>query len=157
MLDWAEYERWMSQARKTYELIDADIEYGGYSWACFKAQQAAEFALKALLRLYGEPGFGHDLPRLYERAKSLCPVEPREEVERCVYLLDKMYIPSRYPDAFTEGAPWEHYTRVEALEAKRCAATVIEWVESCARAVKEAEGVGGGPRAAEEVGGEAPR
>ena len=41
-LDVREYERWMSQARKTLELVDADIEYGGYSWACFKAQQAAD-------------------------------------------------------------------------------------------------------------------
>ena len=138
MLDRSEYERWMSQARKTYELIDADIEYGGYSWACFKAQQAAEFALKALLLLYGEPLFTHDLSKLLRKASQLCGEKPPEDVEECAHLLDKMYIPPRYPDAFPDGAPWEHYTRREALEAKECARRIIRWVEECAaRALEE--------------------
>ena len=141
MLDIGEYRRWMSQARKTLELVDADIEYGGYSWACFKAQQAAEYALKALLMLYGEPLFTHDLRRLLERATALCGERPPGEVVDCIYLLDKMYIPPRYPDAFPEGAPWEHYTRREALEAKRCAVLVVGWVERCAaRALEAARG-----------------
>ncbi len=145
MLDVREYERWMSQARKTLELVDADIEYGGYSWACFKAQQAAEYALKALLMLFGEPLFTHDLSKLLRRAEELCGEEPPGEVRECVYMLDKMYIPPRCPDAFPEGAPWEHYTRREALEAKECAAKILGWVEGCAaRALKEAEEKGGG-------------
>ncbi len=145
MLDRVEYERWMSQAKKTFELIDADIEYGGYSWACFKAQQAAELALKALLLLYGEPLFTHDLSKLLRRASQLCGMEPPEEVKECVALLDKMYIPPRYPDAFPEGAPWEHYTKREALEAKECARRIMEWVERCAtRALKEAGEAQGG-------------
>lgn len=137
-LDLREYERWMSQARKTLELVDADIEYGGYSWACFKAHQAAEYALKALLMLVGEPLFTHDLLRLSRRASEVCGEQPPEEVRECIYMLDKMYIPPRYPDAFPEGAPWEHYTRREALEAKRCAAEVLGWVERCASRLKEA-------------------
>ena len=132
MLDWREYERWMSQARKTLELVDADIAYGGYSWACFKAHQAAEFALKALLLLYGSPLFTHDLSRLLSKARELCGLEPPREVVECVFLLDKMYIPPRSPDAFPEGAPWEHYTEREALSAKECAARVLGWVEECA-------------------------
>ena len=146
VLDVKEYRRWMSQARKTLELVDADIEYGGYSWACFKAQQAAEYALKALLMLYGEPLFTHDLSRLLRRASELCGEEPPEEVVECVFMLDKMYIPPRYPDAFPEGAPWEHYTRREALEAKECAVRVVRWVERCAARALEAAG------AAEEAG-----
>ena len=132
MLDRREYERWMSQAKKTLELIDADIEYGGYSWACFKAHQAAEFALKALLHLYGEPVFTHDLLKLLSSAANLCGVEPPKDVRECVFLLNKMYIPPRYPDAFPEGAPWEHYSEREALSAKQCALRVVAWVEECA-------------------------
>ncbi len=129
----------MSQAKKTLELVDADVEYGGYSWACFKAQQAAEYALKALLLLYGEPLFTHDLSKLLGKASELCNEEAGEELKDCIYMLNKMYIPPRYPDAFPEGAPWQHYTRKEALEAKKCAEKVIEWVEVCAsRAIEEA-------------------
>ncbi len=103
VLDVKEYRRWMSQARKTLELVDADIEYGGYSWACFKAQQAAEYALKALLMLYGEPLFTRDLSRLLRRASELCGKEPPEEVVECVFMLDKMYIPSPLPRCLPRG------------------------------------------------------
>ncbi len=149
MLDWREYERWMSQATKTYELIDADIRYGGYSWACFKAHQAAELALKALLHLVGRPAFGHDISKLLSTAASVCSAEPGREVRLCASLLDKMYIPPRYPDAFPEGAPWEHYTREEAEAAKECARRIIEWVEACASRLRsrgEEEGAGEGDR-----------
>ncbi len=129
----------MSQALKTLELVDADIEYGGYSWACFKAQQAAEYALKALLHLFGQPAYGRDMVGLLRRVEEVCGTRAPEHVVDCVYLLDKMYIPPRYPDAFPEGAPWQHYSRKEAEEAKKCAAAVIDWVRSCAARAREAE------------------
>lgn len=131
LLDVNEYRRWMSQAVKTLELVEADIAFEGYSWACFKAQQAAEYALKATLYLFGEPAFGRDLVGLARRAEKLCGSLP-ESVWDCIYMLDKMYIPPRYPDAFPEGAPWEHYSRKEAVEARECASRVIEWVGGCA-------------------------
>jgi len=141
MLDWKEYERWMSQAIKTLELIDADISFEGYSWACFKAHQAAEFALKALLYLAGSPSFGHDLTRLLHEASSICG-DPSRRVRVCVSVLDKMYIPPRYPDALPEGAPWEHYTLEEAENAKECASEIIRWVESCASGFRGSQGEG---------------
>ena len=130
----------MSQASKTLELIEADIAFEGYSWACFKAHQAAEFALKALLYLVGRPSFGHDLTRLLGEAAGVCG-EPPRRVRVCVSMLDKMYIPPRYPDALPEGAPWEHYTREAAEEARECASLVLRWVERCAGRLGEgAEG-----------------
>ena len=135
-MDSEEFSRWMSQAEKTFELIDADIEYQGYSWACFKAQQAAEFAVKALLYLLGRPAFGHEISKLIKKAGLQVP----EEVSECAVLLDRMYIPARYPDAFSEGSPWEFFTKRDALEAKECARKLIEWVKGLARDI---EGKGG--------------
>ncbi len=139
MLDWVEYERWMSQAKKTLELIDADIVFEGYSWACFKAHQAVELALKALLHLVGKPAFGCDLTRLLRESSEVCS-QPGRRVRVCASILDKMYIPPRYPDALPEGAPWEHYTWEEAEHAKECASTVIKWVEDCAKSLKNIGG-----------------
>ena len=129
----------MSQSIKTLELVDADIAYEGYSWACFKAHQAAEFALKAILYLVGSPAFGNDLTRLLKEAVKICG-EPYRGVRVCVSMLDKMYIPPRYPDALPEGAPWEHYTLEEAENAKECASKVIEWVKGCAARLKDHRG-----------------
>ncbi|MEB3773578.1 MAG: HEPN domain-containing protein [Desulfurococcales archaeon] len=139
MLDWREYDRWMSQSLKTLELVDADIAYKGYSWACFKSHQAAEFALKAILYLVGTPAFGHDLTRLLKEAEKTCGAPPRS-VRVCASILDKMYIPPRYPDALPEGAPWEHYTLEEAENAKDCAASIIKWVKECASRLKDLQG-----------------
>ena len=132
MLDWEEYRRWIRHAERTYQLIDADIEYGGYSWACFKSHQAAELALKALLHLVGSPVFTHDLLTLLRRAMEACGPADRSIVV-CASILNKMYIPPRYPDALPGGSPEEHYTLEEAVNAKECSRSIIEWVKDCAR------------------------
>jgi len=48
MLDEGEYSRWIGSAHKTLESAQRDYEDGDYNWACFKAHQVAEKALKAI-------------------------------------------------------------------------------------------------------------
>jgi len=86
----------------TLRLIKADIDVEGYDWACFKAQQAAESALKATLRSVGHYAFGHNLLALFRDVKEICKIDD-EELEECIAYLDKLYLPPRYPDAFPEG------------------------------------------------------
>ncbi len=59
MLDEDEYKRWIAMAKKTLESARRDLEGGDYNWACFKSQQSAEFAVKAILWGIGEPRYGH--------------------------------------------------------------------------------------------------
>ncbi len=54
-LDFEEWARWRSQARHTLASGWQDLKEGDYDWASFKAHQAAEFALKGLLRGLGGP------------------------------------------------------------------------------------------------------
>jgi len=49
IFDQEEYRRWMKQAEATLSSAKRDKDYGDYNWCCFKAQQAAEFAVKGLL------------------------------------------------------------------------------------------------------------
>jgi len=69
-LDEGEFERWMRSAEATLSSARRDAEGGDYGWACFKAHQAAEKALKALLWGSGNPTYGHSLKRLYEPRPS---------------------------------------------------------------------------------------
>jgi len=85
----------MGQAEYTFSHIDADIEAGGYSWAAFKAQQAAEFAMKSLLRGLGVPSFGHNLVKFYQELKRLCEPTDGGRLEYCSSLLDGLYSSSR--------------------------------------------------------------
>jgi len=43
--------------------------------------------------------------------------------------LNKYYIPTRYPDVWSEGTPEDYYTEKEAMEAIEYTKNVINWVE----------------------------
>jgi HEPN domain-containing protein len=125
--DEEEYERWMKQAEATLASAKRDKEAGDYNWSCFKAQQAAEFAVKGLLYGIGFSPVGHSLLRL------LGEIERKEiDVEKlkgCARTLDRHYIPTRYVNAHVEGAPFEFYDLSTAEEAIECAARVIQFVK----------------------------
>lgn len=64
LLDTEEFERWLAQAEQNLHSASGDSRRRDYNWAAFKAQQAGELALKALLKGFGRPGFGHSLTML---------------------------------------------------------------------------------------------
>ena len=128
--DCGEARRWLRQARYTLDSVRVDLEAGFHAWACFKAHQAAEYALKALLRGAGLESFGSDLVGLQGKARPLCG--RIEGLWECIALLNKMYVPPRYPDAWAGGAvPFESYTERDSREALDCASRVYGAVEGC--------------------------
>jgi HEPN domain-containing protein len=126
-VDCVEFSRWLAMARRTLESAARDVEGGDYNWACFKAHQAAEFAVKGLLYGAGRPARGRSVSKLLEAAKDLVEV-PGGLVE-LGKLLDKFHIPTRYVDAWSEGAPYEYFTRGDAESALRAAGEVVSFVE----------------------------
>lgn len=138
LLDEPEYRRWLEAAARTLESGRGDLDRGDYNWACFKAQQAAELAVKGLLHGLGRPAYGHSVARLLERLQGELGVELAGELLECGKLLDKLYIPTRYPDAWSEGPPHYYYTRRDAVEAIECARRIIEWVEGVWRRLSSA-------------------
>lgn len=123
-----EYNRWLGQARHTLASARRDTAEKDFDWACFKAQQAGEYALKALLRGLGRPAYGHALTRLLGQLGEAGLVVDAE-IARAGQLLDRHYIPTRYPDAYAEGSPHEYYDDRTAKEAQGAAAQIIGWVE----------------------------
>lgn len=103
MFDQTEYERWIKSAEYTLESASEDLKHKRYNWSCFKAQQAAEYAVKGLLYGLGSIPTGHSITRLIERLK-------RRKIDvgtiaSHARLLDRHYIPARYPNVHPEGAP----------------------------------------------------
>ncbi len=127
-LDEAEFRRWLESAKRTLESARRDVSARDYSWACFKAHQAGEKALKALLWGLGRPRTGHMLPKLLEHLRE-AGVEPPRDIVEASLLLNKYYIPTRYPDAWTEGIPEEYFGEVDARIAITAAERIIAWVE----------------------------
>ena len=139
MLDDEEYSRRLSSALRTLSSARGDLERGDYNWACFKAQQAAELAVKALLHGLGQPAYGHSVSRLLREA-SARGVEVPRKVVLAASALDKLYVPTRYPNAWAEGAPHEYYSEEDALEAVKLAEGVVGWVEEVWRSLRSVGG-----------------
>jgi HEPN domain-containing protein len=127
-LDVDEYDRWMKSATRTLESAKHDADHGDYNWACFKAHQAAEKALKALLWGAGVPRTGHALTHLLNYIERELHLDlPRDVKDACLQL-DKYYVPTRYPNAWVEGIPEEYYSRSDAEDAIVKAKRIIDWV-----------------------------
>ncbi len=121
-----EGERWLLQAER--DLEDAEFCSNGrrYNLACFLAQQASEKALKAFLYAKGEERvFSHSVAELLNRA-----MEYDEKFKECrsSSLLDKYYIPTRYPNGLPGGVPYEAFDEVDARRAIELAKNTIEIV-----------------------------
>ncbi len=129
MLDYDEYNRWIRSSKKTLDSAINDLNNLDFNWSCFKAHQAAEKALKALLWGISSPIIGYSLPNLLNRLTELGIGYDASIKEACMRL-NKYYIPTRYPDVWSEGAPEDYYTESEAREAIKYAEDIIKWVES---------------------------
>lgn len=135
--DWDEYERWMRQATDTLESAKVDADHAFFNWACFKAQQAGEYAIKAILHGLGYPAIGHSIVVLADRLKGL-DVEIGDSLMADARLLDRHYIPPRYPNSYPSGSPLDYYddpTSQQAIEASR---RVLRFVENLANEAMEA-------------------
>ncbi len=102
------------------------LEAGRHEWACFAAHQSAEKALKALHLFLGQEVWGHLAARLLRELPFSAPTEFVDMARA----LDAFYIPTRYPDAFPEGAPAEHYGPKQSQEALKHAQAILEFVRA---------------------------
>ena len=80
---------------------------------------------RGFFRLIGDPRFGHSIQTLLSDLPMECRKLGTSHHRKCARLLDRFYIPTRNADAFSEGAPREHYDKDDALEARECAELLI--------------------------------
>ena len=117
---------WLSQALRDLDQARDSRQAGRHEWAYFAAHQAAEKAVKALHLRRGQEAWGHVVVRLLQEL----PAEVHAEsalVERA-RVLDTFYIPARYPNSHSEGAPFEHYGPLQSEEAIGYAGEIVEFV-----------------------------
>ena len=128
-------------AELTIKSAEGDLERKEYNWACFKAQQSAEFAVKALLHGLGVDAHGHSISKLL----TTLPEElDFTDIIQEAKTLDKYYIPTRYPNAWVEGTPDEYYTEQDAKTAISYAREIIKWVREKWRLLREGKERGRG-------------
>jgi HEPN domain-containing protein len=122
LLDEEEYLRWVEMARRTLRSAERDLDGGDY-----KVHQAAEYAVIGLLHGMGFGPQCHSISALFAKLpKEFDVVEMLDAAK----LLDKYYVPTRYPNAWSEGVPADYYTRAEAEQALTHAGNLVKWVEA---------------------------
>ena len=130
----------MRQAERDLEQARESRASGRHEWACFASHQAAEKAVKALHLKLGQEAWGHMVAKLLSELPDLVQL-PAALLEKAK-VLDNFYVPTRYPNAHPEGAPFEHYGRLQSEEAISYASEIIEFVR--AQMARAGEGKTGG-------------
>lgn len=119
---------WLAQARRDLKAARDSFADGNYEWCAFQAQQAAEKALKALLRFHHREIHGHTLVRLLKQIEDIGPIPA--DLPAMARELDRHYIQPRYPNAFAEGYPGEFYDEETATRCLQYAEAILAFVEN---------------------------
>lgn len=123
-----ESERWLQFAREDFQVAKLVFEASIYNQVCFHSQQCAEKAIKGLLLLQGKIP-----PRTHSLGDLLTLLEPNPFTTGLdIQLLDRFYIPTRYPDALPGSLPEGLPTHEDAMEALAVARQVLETVTALA-------------------------
>jgi HEPN domain-containing protein len=119
-------EHWLAFAREDLRMAELALSEGIFNQVCFHAQQCVEKAIKGWLEEQGQT-----TPRTHRMADllALLPPDLMGELTDVLLLLDRFYIPTRYPDALpgmlAEGMPGQR----DAQEALDVAQRALECVE----------------------------
>ena len=124
---------WLHQALADLEQARVSADTGHHEWACFAAHQAVEKALKALHLHLGQQVWGHGLGRSYRDLPEPTALALGAEVadlEDRLRILDALYIPTRYPDSLPDGAPTDHFGRLQSDDALRHARALVDAIRA---------------------------
>jgi HEPN domain-containing protein len=126
---------WLHQARADLAQAQAQLaaEAGHPDWASFACHQGAEKALKALHLACRQQVWGHGLGRALldlPDAPRERPVAQVSDLQVRLNVLDALYIPTRDPESFSEGAPTNHFGRLQSQDALRHARPLVDAIRA---------------------------
>lgn len=127
--------QWMNRSKDWFEQAKCDLQHarnsikdGDYAWACFAAQQSAEKAVKSLYMKKNAIAWGHSVFVLLENLPE--DVIPDKALMEKGKILDKHYIPTRYPNAHPSGPAYRFYTKEDADQAIKICEEVMNFCVS---------------------------
>ena len=127
-----EAKRWLKQAGSDLQAARDSSRTSHYEWACFQAQQAAEKAMKSLWYHMSYEPWGHSLVKLVEDIPDSLLRDELTDIEEHAKSLDKLYIPTRYPNGLPDLTPSDVYTKSEADTAIESAQKILDEVSKLA-------------------------
>ena len=127
-VNWSTAIDWLNQGLRDIEHAEDSRRAGRHEWACFASHQAAEKAVKALHLHLGQAAWGNVIAKLLVELPETVPID-QDLIEKG-RVLDNYYVPTRYPNLHSEGAPFEHYGPLQSEETIKYAREIIEFVRA---------------------------
>ena len=122
-----EDKRWLQFAKEDMRMAELALEDGVFNQVCFHAQQAVEKMLKALLAEQGRV-----IPKTHKVIDlvQLLPHVEFGDLKQDVILLDRFYIPTRYPDALPGMLPEGLPNKNDAASALSTAGSLHAFIQA---------------------------
>jgi len=121
-----EAQRWLSTAGDDLNAAEILFNGGKFSHVCFLSQQCGEKALKAIWFFLDEDPWGHSIQKLIEEI-------PEEQTKQNLFtlktegaMLDRHYIPARYPNGLPDLTPGECYFKSDAEKCMDAARKILD-------------------------------
>jgi len=116
-------KNWLTFARQDLRMAELALTEGILNQVCFHAQQCVEKAIKGWLEQHGQTA--PRTHRLVDLIQLLSP-DVMSDLNNDLPLLDRFYIPTRYPDALPGILPEGMPAQKDAEEALNLAHETLE-------------------------------
>ncbi len=116
-----ESDRWYRQGEADLAAAGDSLRMTRFEWASFQAQQSGEKFLKAVWYAHGLDPWGHSLMKLIQDFPANDAQPAMQQCLSQARYLDKMYIPTRYPNGLPDIIPAEAFSNEDASRAIQCA------------------------------------
>jgi HEPN domain-containing protein len=126
-----EAERWFRTAQDDLDTAIILKDRGKYAHACFHAQQAGEKAIKALWYFSDADPWGHSVKKLIDDLEQvdITLFKNFKKLTRAGMVLDRFYIPTRYPNGLPDITPDQAFNNKDALDALGYAEMILKRVK----------------------------
>ena len=127
-----EARRWVKKAEDDLDSANILKKNGKYAHACFHSQQSAEKAIKAVWYLSDADPWGHSIKKLIDDLEKvdLKLFNKFKPLLRPAMVLDRFYIPTRYPNGLPDITPDEAFAPEDAATCIKYANDIIDSVRS---------------------------
>lgn len=119
--------RWIKQAKEDLDVAKYIHQGKKFFASCFYSHQTVEKALKGYLIYKGvEHIWGHSVLNLLK--ECLIFDKNFNKFKEKVVILDRYYIPTRYPNGLPGGIPAEVFTEKDSIEAISIAEEIFNFI-----------------------------
>ncbi len=128
--------RWIRQASEDIDAAKYNHKGKKFFISCFLSHQAVEKILKGYLIYKGfEHIWGHSVSDLSKECEKID--KDFESLRKEILILDKYYIPTRYPNGLPGGIPAEVFTERDSFETISLSEKALKFIFEKERELKE--------------------